>query len=425
MTEKSSPSAQEQKPGSKTDKDVVLASEKKPQADKSKADKKNNSPSAKVEPKDAKPTTDKQDKVSKPVSTAQPEPSQQKQSKAGVYLGVTAIVIALGLTAGVYWNGHQNAIQQQQNIAALEQKLSAQQNSQQVLSQEFSGKIGNTNAKADSMATQLSQVKARDTQLSDDIKTIQRNMAEMTVRHPNDWMLAEAEYLVRMAGRKLWLEHDLNSSVALLMAADQRITELSDPSLSPLRRAIIDDITTLEALPKLDKDGLVLQISSLSRQVDKLNIAGVTLTENLSSQNNELSGNINDWKENLHKSWRTFADNFVTISRRDGQVEALLAPDQSWYLKENLKSQLLKAQLAVYREQQEVYLDSMSNAVEWLNAYYEQEDAATQHIKSKLQQLSKLKIQLSYPDQLKTQPILESVIEQRVRKTLASQGGAS
>ncbi len=55
----------------------------------------------------------------------------------------------------------------------------------------------------------------------------------MKGRRPNDWLLAEADYLVKMAGRKLWLEHDTASATILLESADHRIAELNDPSMTP------------------------------------------------------------------------------------------------------------------------------------------------------------------------------------------------
>ena len=77
--------------------------------------------------------------------------------------------------------------------------------------------------------------------------------------------LAEADYLVKMAGRKLWLEHDVVSATRLMEGADQRISALNDPSLTTLRQAMADDITTLRAIPLIDRDGLVLKLNSLEK----------------------------------------------------------------------------------------------------------------------------------------------------------------
>ena len=66
-------------------------------------------------------------------------------------------------------------------------------------------------------------------------RELEQKWLEKEHQRPNDWMLAEASYLVRMAGRKLWLEQDLTTARALLIDADSRIQAIADPSLIPLR----------------------------------------------------------------------------------------------------------------------------------------------------------------------------------------------
>ncbi|MCE2573092.1 uroporphyrinogen-III C-methyltransferase [Motilimonas eburnea] len=377
-------------------------------------------------------------KPTKPDPKATPKPTPKSEAKAttkpaststnGNKLGIIAIVVSLGLSAFIYWHHQQNSAAQQLEIDQLESQISTRLEAQissaiQSQSKEISAlkelnRVATERVKA--LESNLAASGKQSLLLKEDIANLQRNIAEMDVRRPNDWMLAEAEYLMRMAARKLWLEHDVESSIALLLATDQRIMELSDPSLSPLRQAIINDITTLEALPKLDKDGLVLKLTSLEQQVDNLNIAGIKLPESLTETDTTLSSDVSDWRENLKKSWQSFADSFITIERRDGRVEALLAPDQAWYLKENIKNQITKAQLAVYREHQAIYTESLTKAAKWISQYYDQNNPTTGHLVDNLTELSKKAVTLQYPDQLKAKPVLEEVIDRRVKKSLAT-----
>ncbi|MCE2596124.1 uroporphyrinogen-III C-methyltransferase [Motilimonas cestriensis] len=353
---------------------------------------------------------------------------RSKPSKGGLYLGIAAIILSAGLSSWLYWHHQQSLANQQGQLDQLENqildRLQLQITSALDQQQRDIGALKALNqatAERNKALEQSLQAQAKQaTLIEQDIGNLQRNIAEMDVRRPSDWMLAEAEYLMRMAGRKLWLEHDVKSSIALLLATDQRITELSDPSLNPLRQAIINDISQLEALPDLDKDGLVLKLTSLEQQIDELNIAGIKLPDVLTETDNTLSSDINDWQENLKKSWRSFADSFITIERRDGKVEALLAPDQAWYLKENIKNQLVKAQLAVYREHQAIYSESLEKAASWINQYYDQNNPTTQYLVENLTELSKKAVTVQYPDQLKSKPILEDVIDHRVKKSLSN-----
>ncbi len=378
----------------------------------------------------AKPETSTkvQDKPVPKTTKADIKPTPAAKNGKVSKLGLVAIVVSVGLSAALYWHHQQSNAAQQLEIDQLESQISARLEAQ--LSSAIQSQSSDISAlkelnrvateRAKSLEASLVANSKQTELLEQDIANLQRNIAEMDVRRPNDWMLAEAEYLMRMAARKLWLEHDVASSIALLLATDQRIMELSDPSLSPLRQAIINDITTLEALPKLDKDGLVLKLTSLEQQVDNLNIAGIKLPESLTETDTTLSSDVGDWRENLKKSWQSFADSFITIERRDGRVEALLAPDQAWYLKENIKNQISKAQLAVYREHQAIYSDSLTKAAQWISQYYDQNNPATQHLVDNLTELSKKAVTVQYPDQLKSKPVLEEVIERRVKKSLAT-----
>ena len=84
---------------------------------------------------------------------------------------------------------------------------------------------------------------------------LQTKVLDLDDKRPNDWMLAESEYLVRMAGRKLWLEHDIVSAITLLGNADERIKALNDPSLMPIRKALAEDIAKLKGMPRVDREG--------------------------------------------------------------------------------------------------------------------------------------------------------------------------
>ncbi|MGR5543359.1 uroporphyrinogen-III C-methyltransferase, partial [Vibrio campbellii] len=77
-------------------------------------------------------------------------------------------------------------------------------------------------------------------------------IADVQGRRPNDWLLAEADHLVKLAGRKLFLEKDAVTATRLMETADQRIATLNDPSLVPLRQQMAKDITELKGIPLVD-----------------------------------------------------------------------------------------------------------------------------------------------------------------------------
>ena len=346
--------------------------------------------------------TEQQESQVKPQPTAVVNGGK---SRSGVLLGGVAILLALGLTGGLYLHGHQSAVAQQGELDQLKQQLA-----------EAMGKLDQSNSKD---AEQISALGKSQQQLQEALDALQHKVLDLDDKRPNDWMLAESEYLVRMAGRKLWLEHDIVSAITLLGNADERIKALNDPSLMPIRKALAEDIAQLKGMPRVDREGLTLKLAALSDQIELLPLSTVSMPQAKAEPDQAVSANPDEWGSNLKKNWVKFTENFITIRRRDGAVEALLSPQQEIFLRENLKTKLLQAQLAVYREQQALYTDSLEKAQRWLTQYFDTDNSATQYMQSELDKLKGEQIQFDYPDQFKTQAMLEQVLTERLQRILA------
>lgn len=347
--------------------------------------------------------TEQQESQVKPQPTAVVNGSK---SRSGAVLGGVAILLALGLTGGLYLHGHKNAVAQQAELAQLKQQLAS------ALS-----KIDQTSSKDSEQLAALDQTQQR---LQGEMQGLQNRVLDLNDKRPNDWMLAESEYLVRMAGRKLWLEHDLVSAITLLGNADERIAALNDPSLMPIRKALAEDIAKLKGMPRIDREGLTLKLAALSDQIELLPLSTVSMPEAKDEPDQAVSTNPDEWESNLKKNWVKFTENFVTIRRRDGAVEALLSPQQEIFLRENLKTKLLQAQLSVYREQQALYEDSLDKAQRWLTQYFDTDNSATRYMQGEIDKLKGEQIQIDYPAQFKTQAMLEQVLTERLQRILAS-----
>ncbi|HHQ4778048.1 TPA: uroporphyrinogen-III C-methyltransferase [Aeromonas veronii] len=347
--------------------------------------------------------TEQQESQVKPQPTAAVNGSK---SRSGAVLGGVAILLALGLTGGLYLHGHKNAVAQQAELAQLKQQLAS------ALS-----KIDQTSSKDAEQLAALDQTQQR---LQGEMQGLQNRVLDLNDKRPNDWMLAESEYLVRMAGRKLWLEHDLVSAITLLGNADERIAALNDPSLMPIRKALAEDIAKLKGMPRIDREGLTLKLAALSDQIELLPLSTVSMPEAKAEADQAVSTNPDEWESNLKKNWVKFTENFVTIRRRDGAVEALLSPQQEIFLRENLKTKLLQAQLSVYREQQALYEDSLDKAQRWLTQYFDTDNSATRYMQGEIDKLKGEQIQIDYPAQFKTQAMLEQVLTERLQRILAS-----
>lgn len=376
----------------------------------------NKKPSQNAEKKSS-PTADKKIPPKKVTETPSTPTAERKSSgKAGVILGVIAILLVLVLTVGLYYHGHQESLKQEARITGLQQQL---QTSQQNLLSEISTDKQAIATQLNKTANQLAVMEKSEKLTTAQLESVQLSIANLKMRNPNEWMLSEAEYLIRMAGRKIALEHDVDTSLALLASANRRVTELNDPSLLPLRRVIEEDISLLAKIPRVDRDGIALKLSTQSKQLSDLPLAGF-LRPKVELKDNELSSDVSDWKDNLAKTWHSFASDFITIRKREGSVEALLSPKEAWYLQENLKTKLLQAELAVYRENQEAYTNAVTGAIESLTKYYDTSKVETTAVIDALKSISDASIQTNYPTKLKSAAFIQTTIKERKINSLTS-----
>jgi uncharacterized protein HemX len=196
-------------------------------------------------------------------SSQQPAAASRKGKNTGPVLGAIAIVLVIALGAGGYYHTHKQAQQLIAANQALQQQLEGVKQSQQQERNALEGLLqqqGKTLDAADREQANLAR------QLSE----LQEKVATISGSDAKTWLLAQADFLVKMAGRKLWSDQDVTSAAALLKSADASLADMNDPSLLDVRRAITEDISTLSTLTQVDYDGIILKVNQLSNQVDNL-----------------------------------------------------------------------------------------------------------------------------------------------------------
>ena len=348
----------------------------------------------------------------RPQQTEQPE-KRERGNKTGLVLSVIAIAIALAAGAGLYGWGKQQAASQSAASDTLANQLIALQKSQETQKAELEGIIKQ-------QASQLDASERQQAALANQLDEVQQKVASISGTDAKTWLLAQADFLVKLAGRKLWSDRDVTTAAALLKSADASLADMNDPSLIGARRAITDDIASLSAVAQIDYDGIILQVNQLSNQIDNLRLADNNDDDTpMDNDSSELSASIGEWRVNLQKSWRSFMDSFITVRRRDETAVPLLAPNQDVYLRENIRSRLLVAAQAVPRHQEETYKQALDNVSTWVRAYYDTNDATTKAFLDDVDKLGQQSITMNVPDTLQSQPLLEKLMQTRVRNLLA------
>ncbi|RTR35949.1 uroporphyrinogen-III methylase [Shewanella canadensis] len=331
--------------------------------------------------------------------------NHEKADKSGVSWGfLFNLVCILLLTFATLGGGYY-----------LYQELTKHKDSAQALAVELKQALNEPSRQISSLQSQQQAFSGSINQqmqgLSESQTQLNERVAKLAQRNPNHWMAEEAKYLVRMAGSKLWLEKDPSTAASLLKSADARIESMKDPSLTPLRKALAQDISVVSAIKSTDIAGTVLTLDSMIELLDRLPLNRVEVANAANRlESPEMSASIDDWKENLAKSWKSIMDDFVVVRKRTTDITPILAPDQQWYLVENIRNKLLQSQLALYRQDQVNYRQSLTLARKWIYQYFDLNDAKTKETLSALEALKTLEIQTPTINHFQSTALLQQLV---------------
>lgn len=258
-------------------------------------------------------------------------------------------------------------------------------------------------------------------QLADQLQGLQASTEKLYAlygRDENGWKLAEVEYLMSVAQHKLVLENDFEGAAKTLQAASERIAELADPGLLPVRVQINREIAALKTRARPDLVGLSLLAARLTQQIRSLKPGYQPVPETRSAAKappEPAAGDTARWDRKLLAYLRSL----VRVRRADdaAAVEAqTLAPDVAERIEDNLK--LIR--WAVLDRDSFQYRKLTRETLELFEKYYDLEQAANADFHRSLQQLVKADLEPELPDISGSLRLLRQIEKQRENAPEAS-----
>ena len=214
-----------------------------------------------------------------------------------------------------------------------------------------------------------------------------------------DWLLAEVEYLIRLANQRVLMERDVSGALSLLSSADEIVEQTSGIAAYELRESLANDIANLKAVSDLDTDGIFLSLSAMAFQVPELRRKQPELSPptQIQVENGEA--------QNYYQQFLSLVNNIFgrvlnsVDYRRDGvAITPLLPPKEEYYLRQNLILKFEMAQLALLRNDQPVYHTSLSEAKLWIVKHFVETDPRTVALVIALDQLVEVEVDRSLPN---------------------------
>lgn len=291
-----------------------------------------------------------------------------------------------------------------------------QQNSQlqERLSQQVETALANGRAEVaqtvSSVNQQLGQLQARSEAETESIAELQdrltRSIQQVTASRElsrKDWLLAEVEYLLRLANQRVLMEQTPNGALTLLKSADTILSETDDVTIYDVRKALAADIAALEAVPRLDTEGVFLRLGALNRQVDNLRVVPVSERRELPQMLEEITPESvkQSWGDGFKASWNKAVNKFeqlIVIQHHDQPIKPLMSPEQTFFLQQNLHLMLEQAQMALLQRKQQAFDSSLSKAQDWIATHFDPKDATTVALLTGLAELSEINVAPELPD---------------------------
>ena len=341
--------------------------------------------------------------------------TQTVVKKSGTGLSLLAILIALGVGGAGYYFGQQQVDEFQQKLTALE----AQINNKTVVSAPAQdvkfdttqlAQLESANKATQNKIAQVEElINAKSHELVGLQSQINKVSAQANAQQPTDWLFSEADFLLNNALRKLVLDNDVDTAVSLLKLADETLAKVNNSQSAAIRSAINQDLKQLLSVAGVDQNAVMQKLSQLANTVDELPVLDVNFGDDQNAT--KLSDSLSDWAENAEKSATSFLNHFIRISPKHGaDRKELLAPNQDIYLRENIRLRLQLAIMAVPRQQNELYKQSLEAVASWIRSYFDTNAEVTQSFLKSVDELSEVSIYVDVPSQLQSLSMLDKYL---------------
>lgn len=365
---------------------------------------------------------------------AAPAP-KAKKSRNGAWFGLVIILIVLGLAGAGYLLLQQLRDKQQdlggelskdtQHMMELTKQISGYQAQLVAIQAQLSSLSSEVGNKETNYEHKLNEISALHTErlentvgrINESILRIQRQLGKTR----GDWLVADAEYLLSVANRRLHLMGDVDTTVEALKAADQRLRESGDTAGFKVRGQIAKEIAAVQKVQLADVVGIYSTLEMLEEDVAKLS---VFLPYSGKAQDQEKVRKLpaktgSDLNTTLDKALFEM-EGVVSIRRLDSPVTSIITPEQKAFITEQLSTKLIIVKLALVQQNDALYQAGINDVLQWLQKNFTK-DAAFVNFASELEGLKTIKIRSNFPDISQSLKMLRNIAKLRLETDKALQ----
>jgi uroporphyrinogen III methyltransferase/synthase len=340
-------------------------------------------------------TTPTPNPAPRPASTLPPNqpftPYEMQQPKAkgnGLLWIVIALVLFAAVAGGVALN---------RRIIKLDQQLSHRQQTNDAQTAELRVKTDQAVATVRQADAQIAQLEGKLADAQNSQQALQQQYADLA-RNRDDWTMAEVGQMLSAASEQLQLTGNTQLALFALQSADTRLAASDGAQVLSVRKAIAEDIDKLKSAPSTDLTGLAIKLDDAIDQIDQLPLSGEAPIAHATPHASTPKDIDRVAAATGEPKWKAWWNQFVAgvveqltslvqVRRIDHADAMLVAPDQGYFVRENLKLRLLSARLALLARNQTTLKSDLRAADNALARYFDASSKSVQTVRDLVKQV--------------------------------------
>jgi uroporphyrin-3 C-methyltransferase len=345
-----------------------------------------------------------------PEDDAPVTPAPVPARRGGGALAALALLVGLLALAAAGWSGWQVYRQQ----AHVQQQIGQIDSASELAQAQFRQNEQRIGLRLAGLPTAEELAAQRDllASLQGDQQRLAQSLSNVLSESRQDWRLAEAEHLLRLAVLRLTALQDVASATALVQGADDILRAQDDPQAFAARGELIKALEALRALPQPDRSGLFLQLGALRDQVEALQTLAPEFQP--ASEKTPVAA-TDEW------SWARLKDklsNYLRIDlHADEDVRPLLAGQSLAQVRLTLSLALEQAQWAALNGEPKVYQQALDSARQVLDTYFDRGNPAVQAMLRRFDELAVQPVTVQPPDLSPALGSLQAYLKRREAPT--------
>ncbi len=334
---------------------------------------------------------DEQPALTRPDGAPRQLPAPAPRRSPPGFLRQPSVIIAVLALALLGWQW----LETREKLSNLQQELAKRLSQGDTVAQE-----GRTLAKQgqETLQTLQAKVGVLEARVADARSQQQAldNLYQELARNRDDRLTAEVEQTINIAAQQLQLAGNVQLALTALQSADGRLAGVNRPQFLVLRKAVSRDIERLRALPVADVPGMALKLETVIGAVDGIPLA-FEAEPRSEAKAAQAADNTGGWWFSLGKELWGEMKQLVRIERLDRPDPGLLAPNNAFFLRENLKLRLVNARLSLLQRDGKSFREDARQARAWIDRYFDSRTLAAQAALLSLKQLGDTDINTELP----------------------------